>query len=553
MFYKQSVDQIKLVILTLDGGLLDLNHLRYNYYRRLCNKYDLTPSLDEFQNDLGNYKTMFAHSPIQDKINNEELINSLETDLFQYAKLKQTILKEGSGELLEFFRHKNIKIAVLSTHKAKRAIQYLQLTKLYNYVDFVIGGDSHHDPLPDPSVLQNICDQMKVDPMDTLVIAPFPSLVNAANQLMMNIIYVPDLQSVTQEIEFSVLHVVRNNLEVINAFLFSKYDNVDMFSPLLGMSKDMDLDTLKECYERLLNVYEKEPGIIQRIHQVYHMYRDRIIQEEMSSETTEIFEDDVVDEEPIMEEETSSEEMNHEENPEIVDEENYEDAYQEVQEDNYEEEQNIVEDQTDEEPTIEESFEEEIEDTVKDYTEVDFGLDKDSLYDGDTVVLNESLDSFLKRLDKEQESEMNHLIASINHEEDESIQENHEEDDEVIDRSKDKLRVILDVILDIFYTLVLSLLTILTGALANMFVQDLLDNGSFQNFINEIVKIYTSMVYYFGLAIFSIIPFHGTYDEFITYSPFSSDITIYLGIILLFNFIVIYIIRGFIYVVKNDE
>ena len=36
MFYRQSVDHIKLVILTQDGGLLDLNRLRYNYFHRTC-------------------------------------------------------------------------------------------------------------------------------------------------------------------------------------------------------------------------------------------------------------------------------------------------------------------------------------------------------------------------------------------------------------------------------------------------------------------------------------------------------------------------------------
>lgn len=34
MFYKQTVDNIKVVILSLDGGILDLNRLRFNYLKK---------------------------------------------------------------------------------------------------------------------------------------------------------------------------------------------------------------------------------------------------------------------------------------------------------------------------------------------------------------------------------------------------------------------------------------------------------------------------------------------------------------------------------------
>ena len=47
MFYSQNVDNIQLVILTLDGGLLDLNRLRYNYFKRTCESYNKTISMFE--------------------------------------------------------------------------------------------------------------------------------------------------------------------------------------------------------------------------------------------------------------------------------------------------------------------------------------------------------------------------------------------------------------------------------------------------------------------------------------------------------------------------
>ena len=40
MFYKQTINNIKVVILSLDGGLLDLNRLRFNYFKRICKTHN---------------------------------------------------------------------------------------------------------------------------------------------------------------------------------------------------------------------------------------------------------------------------------------------------------------------------------------------------------------------------------------------------------------------------------------------------------------------------------------------------------------------------------
>ena len=112
MFYRQSVDHIKLVILTLDGGLLDLNRLRYNYFHRTCESYGKTVTKEQFSFILGSMKTMYQKSPIQEFITNQEFNNIVEKDLFEYVKLKQNIKKDGVEEFLQYCKQKEIKIAV---------------------------------------------------------------------------------------------------------------------------------------------------------------------------------------------------------------------------------------------------------------------------------------------------------------------------------------------------------------------------------------------------------------------------------------------------------
>ena len=150
MFYKQTVDNIKVVILSLDGGILDLNRLRFNYLKKICkiHNYDITK--EEFEKSLGNMQTMYNNFPIIKDINPDDLNELIERDLYEYAKLKpNSLIKEGTEEILQFFKQKNIKIAVISSHKIKRAIQYLQLTRLYNHIDYIIAGDRNNPSLPD--------------------------------------------------------------------------------------------------------------------------------------------------------------------------------------------------------------------------------------------------------------------------------------------------------------------------------------------------------------------------------------------------------------------
>ncbi|MDD8049543.1 MAG: HAD hydrolase-like protein [Thomasclavelia sp.] len=272
MFYRQNLNDIKLVILSLDGGLLDLNHFRFNYYNRICKSYGKSITREEFVSHLGNYQTMYDNSPIKEEMNNLKLNHVIERDLYEYAKLKQNFKKPGVEELLQFFKQKNIKIAIVSTNKTKRAMQYLQLSGIYKYADFIIGGDAKLPPIPDPSVLTTISEAFQVKPENTLVIANFYNMVLAANKALMNIIFVEDMQEPNQKIMDSVFKCAKNNLEVINVILFSKYDTADMFSPILGMSSSMSEDQLNSVYLNLKERYADDPQLLEVVDNTYKSF-----------------------------------------------------------------------------------------------------------------------------------------------------------------------------------------------------------------------------------------------------------------------------------------
>lgn len=279
MFYSQTCENIQLIVFTLDGGLLDINRLRYNYYRSTCESYHKNASREEFSKMLGNMNTMYDHSLLEDIIPAKEFNKAVEKDLFEYIKLKPSIKREGVDELIQYCKQKNMKIAVYTTHKTKRAIQYLQLTGLYEKIDFLIGGDSHLKPLPHCQMLEVTCQQMDIEPSHTMIVANFESMVEAANKLLANVIYMPDLSPATEKIKASVYKVTKNPLEIMNMFLFSKYDSVEMFSPILGMNANMDLDTLTQTRDKLLEKYKDDEQLIGLVNKTYDYFNEILLKQ----------------------------------------------------------------------------------------------------------------------------------------------------------------------------------------------------------------------------------------------------------------------------------
>lgn len=279
MFYSQTCENIQLIVFTLDGGLLDINRLRYNYYRSTCETYHKNASREEFSKMLGNMNTMYDHSLLENIIPAKEFNKAVEKDLFEYIKLKPSIKREGVDELIQYCKQKNMKIAVYTTHKTKRAIQYLQLTGLYEKIDFLIGGDSHLKPLPHCQMLEVTCQQMNIEPSHTMIVANFESMVEAANKLLANVIYMPDLSPATEKIKASVYKVTKNPLEIMNIFLFSKYDSVEMFSPILGMNANMDLDTLTQTRDKLLEKYKDDEQLIGLVNKTYDYFNEILLKQ----------------------------------------------------------------------------------------------------------------------------------------------------------------------------------------------------------------------------------------------------------------------------------
>ena len=505
MFYKQTINNIKVVILSLDGGLLDLNRLRFNYFKRICKTHNFELTKDIFEEALGNMKTMYNDFPISKDINPDDINKLIERDLYEYAKLKpETIKKEGTDELLQFFKQKEIKIAVVSTHKTKRAIQYLQLTRLYDKVDFVIGGDSDNLPLPDTAVLKTTLEQMNCKPSEAIVIANYPNLLYAANQCLINVIYLSDLCLVQESIGPRVFKIARNNLEIINIFLFARYDTMEIFSPLLGMSSDMDIETLDKTYAKLLEEYQNDQQLIELVRNTYHYFLGEIANREADTVNTSLFEDEDVIVAPVDDE--------HFSNPQSI-------------------------------ATLEKSIEEVWE--SEEVSETDNEI-------ADTVFKRENLyqdDEFSKTrtaigCDPER---VNELMDIINGNSGTKLEEG-----ELFEKSNDEIllekRGLLSYFINFVYTVIVVGLISFLGLIIFIGFEDFIQRpGIVAGIIKSIIDFYVNLVLSIYAVIFNslnaLLSFIPDYSSLIAGNGLLSTMAVKLVLFIIFNVIIVYIVK----------
>ena len=503
MFYSQTCENIQLIVFTLDGGLLDINRLRYNYYRSTCETYHKNASREEFSKMLGNMNTMYDHSLLEDIIPAKEFNKAVEKDLFEYIKLKPSIKREGVDELIQYCKQKNMKIAVYTTHKTKRAIQYLQLTGLYEKIDFLIGGDSHLKPLPHCQMLEVTCQQMDIEPSHTMIVANFESMVEAANKLLANVIYMPDLSPATEKIKASVYKVTKNPLEIMNMFLFSKYDSVEMFSPILGMNANMDLDTLTQTRDKLLEKYKDDEQLIGLVNKTYDYFNEILLKQFLIEEL----------------------EKNEKKHFSFDDEDSTLKGKQNIE--MFEEENNQ-------------------EEMIKEEAEVPFLDEKKDLFQEQSVLKNTT------SIDPKRINELMDIING-NAEAEENV-----ETEEKVEEVKEKDKSKMDTFMDGVYNLLISIILVFAFLIFRIILQEfIISIPSLNSMAITLEKGYLKILeVLFGFVfnslhmLFKIVP---TYKVFVYQNSLLSPMAVLCLFSIILIFIIISMIKGMINIIKNKD
>ncbi len=117
-----------------------------------------------------------------------------------YTEKIQSILKKeglpvkpGVRELLKYLREHHAKVAVASSTRTEKVLQYLEETKLLEYFPVVIGGDKILHSKPQPDIYLLACEKLQADPAESFAIEDSLNGIRSAYDAGMKVIMVPDM------------------------------------------------------------------------------------------------------------------------------------------------------------------------------------------------------------------------------------------------------------------------------------------------------------------------------------------------------------------------
>ena len=102
-------------------------------------------------------------------------------------------IKKGLKELVAYLKEMGIKIAVASSSSIDLINEYLELSKMENEFDFVIGGDAVLHGKPNPELFLRVLKHFNISNDEALVLEDSCNGIMASHNAGIPVICVPDL------------------------------------------------------------------------------------------------------------------------------------------------------------------------------------------------------------------------------------------------------------------------------------------------------------------------------------------------------------------------
>ena len=191
------------ILFDLDGTLVDTAPDLMTAHNHVMKKFGYsTRSVDEIRNLVGKGASVLIGRSIwgsakkefskitDDKIKNEmvkEFINFYGKNIVKDSKLIKGVL-----EFLKWAKSKNISMGVCTNKQEHLAIDLLKKIEIYDYFEYVAGGNTFEYCKPDPRHLTNIIEIMNGDIKKSLMVGDSENDADAAKSAGIPMILVED-------------------------------------------------------------------------------------------------------------------------------------------------------------------------------------------------------------------------------------------------------------------------------------------------------------------------------------------------------------------------
>lgn len=112
---------------------------------------------------------------------------------YDYFDKNDPDIKNGALELIKALKNEGINLAIASSTRSSRAIDFLKITNLYQVFDYHVFGDMVSATKPDPALYNNVIDHFNISPTEALILEDSIHGLIAANNAGVDVIWINDL------------------------------------------------------------------------------------------------------------------------------------------------------------------------------------------------------------------------------------------------------------------------------------------------------------------------------------------------------------------------
>lgn len=210
------------LIFDMDGVILDTESLCRRCWHELAPEYGLPDDLDKVF--LATVGTTRRHTGVMMREHYgadfpyEQFDRHVSRTFHAIADVEGIPLKPGACELLAYASENSFRIGLASSTRQVTVETELRQAGLYQYFDYVLGGDRIARSKPFPDIYQTACRDMGVAPEDAFAVEDSYNGIRAASGAGMRPIMIPDLLPPTDEMR-ALCHAIFPDLVHFRDFL----------------------------------------------------------------------------------------------------------------------------------------------------------------------------------------------------------------------------------------------------------------------------------------------------------------------------------------------
>jgi len=212
-------------IFDMDGLLLDSEQLALRAFEVGCVQFGLGDQTDLFMRFVGtNAEKGNAEmkQALDGMIDVDEFIKTWRGIYADWIQHNPVPLKVGVKDVLTHLNSLNIPVAVATSTKTTPAESKLKMAGIFDYFDFVVGGDQVSHSKPDPDIFLKAAASLMCDPSSCIAFEDSPNGVRSAVAAGMTVVQIPDMIE-PDETLLELGHIVLDEISDVLTFDFQKH------------------------------------------------------------------------------------------------------------------------------------------------------------------------------------------------------------------------------------------------------------------------------------------------------------------------------------------